>query len=86
MNNNEWINNYILVKWKLHFLEKAFHTVNVFMQKYYFVDAVEAIFKIGSMSPGAMLYEASREFQVNCIFFTHLKLWVIGELHHNLLK
>ena len=29
-----------------------------------FAGVVEDIFKIGSMAPGAMLYEASREFQV----------------------
>ena len=33
-------------------------------QKYTLTGVVEDIFKIGSMASGAMLYEASREFQV----------------------
>ena len=32
-----------------------------------FVAAVEEIFKIGSMAPGSLLYEASREYQVSSI-------------------
>jgi len=31
------------------------------------VGVVEEIYKIGSMSSGAMLYEASREFQVTSL-------------------
>ena len=36
----------------------------------YFLAAVEQVFKIGSMEPGAMLFDASKEFEVgDCSFY-----------------
>lgn len=40
----------------------------------YFSAAVEQVFKIGSMEPGAMLFDASKEFEVgddSFIVFSH---------------
>ncbi len=39
------------------------------MYPMYFIDVVEDICKIGSMAPGAMLFEASKEFQVRLSIF-----------------
>lgn len=35
----------------------------------YFLVEVEDVFKLGSMKPGAMLHDASREYEVDIITF-----------------
>ena len=57
----------------------------LFLSSYLFTAVVEDIFKIGSMAPGAMLYEASREFQVSGEKIQHFQCligWCISLFIH----
>ena len=50
--------------------ELTLYLFNVMPFLIYFSAAVEQVFKIGSMEPGAMLFDASKEFEVgNDSFF-----------------
>jgi len=69
----------------------CFDNVGFFVFYFYYSDVTEKIFKIGSMEPGAMLYEANREFMVSycqisifCKFiFNHWILMFIPHLWYN---
>lgn len=59
---------HVATKVHTHQINYTVNNVKIFFFKFVDTDVIEDIFKIGSMEPGAMLFEASKEFQVNKIF------------------